>query len=102
MKMLTLVVHASLRHDLADVIRDLPEVRGFTFTQVQGHGSHVDSDPFLSSRDRVVGYSPRIKAEILLADEAVQPVLVRLREAMCRERSRGSYWVSDIDDLGQL
>jgi nitrogen regulatory protein P-II 1 len=102
MKMLTLVVHANLRHELADVMRDLPEVHGFTFTRVQGHGSHVDVDPFLSSSDRVVGYTPRIKAEILLADEAVQPVLARLRQAMCHEHSRGSYWVGNIDESGVL
>ena len=102
MKMLTLVVHANLRHELADAIRGIAEVHGFTFTPVQGHGSHVESDAFLSSRDRVVGYTPRIKAEILLSDEAVQPVLARLRGAMCHEHSRGSYWIGDIDESGQL
>jgi len=102
MKMLNLVMHAKMQHQLSDILRDIEQVSGFTFTPVQGHGSHVDTDPFLSSRDRVVGYTPRIKVEILLADEDVEPVLNSLRDTMIYERSQGMYWVCKIDSSGRL
>ncbi|EAU55974.1 DUF3240 family protein [Mariprofundus ferrooxydans] len=102
MKMLNLVTHANMQHQLSDTLRDIEQVSGFTFTPVQGHGSHVDTDPFLSSRDRVVGYTPRIKVEVLLADDDVEPVLAHLREAMINERNQGVYWVCRVDSSGRL
>ncbi|PIP03107.1 MAG: DUF3240 domain-containing protein [Zetaproteobacteria bacterium CG12_big_fil_rev_8_21_14_0_65_54_13] len=102
MKILNLVTHANMQHQLSDILRDIEQVNGFTFTPAQGHGTHVDSDPFLSSRDRVVGYTPRIKVEILLADEDVEPVLSCLRDAMIHERNQGLYWVCPVDSTGRL
>jgi len=102
MKMLNIVTHANMQHELADTLRRIEQVQGFTFTPVQGHGSHVDCDPFLSSRDRVVGYTPRIKIEILLPDEDVEPVLTKVRAAMEHERNQGFYWVSPAETSGLL
>lgn len=102
MKMLNLITHANMQHELSDTLRTIEQVQGFTFAPVQGHGSHVDCDPFLSNRDRVVGYTPRIKVEILLLDDDVEPVLQRLRESMKHGRNQGIYWVAPIEATGQL
>ena len=66
MKKLTLIVHADVEQALADMLRGLKQVSGFTFTRVEGHGAQDERDALLSARDRVVGYTPHVRVEILL------------------------------------
>ncbi len=102
MKMLNLIIRASMQYDLADRLRTVEKVSGFTFTPVQGRGSHAEADPLQSARDRVAGYAPRIKVEILLPDNEVQSVLDRLRDTLAHDRSHGSYWIIQVEDSGRL
>lgn len=102
MKILTLVVHAAVRQDLADILRGLPQVSGFTFTDVEGHGPQTDSDPFLSARDRVVGHVPRVRVELLLDDADVDPVLGAICGAACSARGQGVYWLTPVERHGRL
>ena len=76
MKHLTLIIHTNAQQDLADQLRGMEkQVSGFTFSHVEGHGIQVESDPFLSARDKVVGYTPRVRVDILLESKDVKPVL---------------------------
>lgn len=102
MKNLTLVVHADIRQALADVLRGLKEIGGFTFTRVEGHGPQDERDPQLSARDRVVGYTPHVRVDIVLDNKDVDPVLYALRESRCGLAGRGVYWVSDVTGQGRL
>ena len=60
---------------LADTLHGLKQVRGFTFTDVEGHGAKDGGDATLSARDDVVGYVPHVRVDILLEDEDVADVL---------------------------
>jgi nitrogen regulatory protein P-II 1 len=102
MKNLTLIVHADIQQALADVLRARPEVTGFTFTSVEGHGPQDERDPSLSARDRVVGYTPHVRVDIVLDDKNVDRVLQALRESHCGVVGRGVYWVADVDRQGRL
>ncbi len=102
MKSLILVVHANMQNDLADRLRTISCVKGFTFSKVQGHGSHDASDSFLSMRDRVVGYSPHIRIEILLEEEQISLVLGQLRSVVKHSRDQGTYWVTAVEESGLL
>jgi nitrogen regulatory protein P-II 1 len=102
MNNLTLVVHADVRQALADVLRGLKEVEGFTFTSVEGHGPQDENDPQLSARDRVVGYTPHVRMDIVLHDKDVDKVLQALREGNCGVAGRGIYWVADVLRQGRL
>lgn len=101
MKNLVLVVHANVQQDLADALRALPQVSGFTFTRVEGHGAQTEHDAFLSARDRVVGYVPRVRADVLIHDRDVRAVVHAVREA-AGVAGQGIYWVVDIDEHGRL
>lgn len=101
MKNLTLIVHADIKQPLADMLRGLKEVEGFTFTPVEGHGPQDESDPLLSVRDRVVGYTPHVRVDILLEDADVRGVLERLR-ASGGLVGNGVYWVTRLEDQGRL
>lgn len=102
MKLLTLISHAGAQQDLSDMLRTLPKVPGFTFTHVEGHGVQVESDPFLSERDKVVGYTPRVRVDILLEDTAVAEVLDRIRKVENSVIGHCVYWVSPVDQGGHL
>ena len=100
MKYLVMIIPASVQQDLADCLRGLGQVQGFTFTHVEGHGVQAEQDPFLSTRDRVVGYTPRVRAEVLLDDAHVQSVLDAVRAIKVGEQ--GLYWVQQVEAVGRI
>ncbi|NQZ54249.1 MAG: DUF3240 family protein [Piscirickettsiaceae bacterium] len=102
MKNLTLIVRTSLQQDLADQLRNMEQVSGFSFSPVEGHGLQDENDPFLSARDKVVGYTPRIRVDILLEDGDVEPVLNTLRSARKGLEHKGLYWVTSVEQSGHL
>ncbi len=102
MKNLVLIIHASMQQDLADHLRTLNQVTGFTFSHVEGHGSQVEHDPLLSVRDKVVGYTPRVRVDILLENADVADVLSGISQNLPGIKGHGVYWVTDIDRHGRL
>lgn len=102
MKNLTLVVHADVKQALADVLRGLKLVQGFTFTPVEGHGAHSGEDAFLRARDRVVGYVPHVRVDLLLEDDDVELVLKALRASNDSVAGRGVYWITRLERQGRL
>lgn len=102
MKILTLIVHANAQQELADQLRTLKQVPGFTFSHVEGHGVQVESDPFLSARDKVVGYTPRVRVDILLEDTDVSVVLDALRKAENNVAGHCVYWAVPVEEGGRL
>lgn len=102
MKNLTLIIHADLQQALTDVLRGLKEIEGFTFTSVEGHGPQDEHDHQLSARDRVVGYTPHARVDILLEDNDLDKVLQALRESNCGVAGRGHYWVTKVEQQGRL
>ncbi len=102
MKNLTLIIHADIEQALADVLRGLRQISGFTFTHVEGHGAQDERDPALSARDRVVGYTPHVRVDLVLEDKNVDEVLAALRESNCGVTGRGVYWVAPVEQHGRL
>jgi len=102
MKNLTLIVHADVKQALADVLRSLKPVSGFTFTAVEGHGPQAGQDAFLSARDRVVGYVPHVRVDILIGNKDVDGVLDALRAANSNLAGRGIYWITPVERRGRL
>lgn len=97
MKNVTLVVHAEMEQALADVLRALPVVSGFTFTRVEGHGAQDENDPALSARDRVVGYVPHVRVDLIVADDDVNALLDALRESEAGLAGRSVYWIAPVE-----
>ena len=72
MKNLTLIAHVDIKQALADALRSLAQVSEFTFTHIESHSVQDEYDRTLSARDRVVGYTPQIRVDILLQDDDVE------------------------------
>lgn len=102
MKNLTIIVHASAQQCLADSLRALAPVHGFTFTHVEGHSEHSDEDPFLSARDKVVGYIPRVRVDVLLMEDADVAIVLAALQVKRNLHGQGVYWVSAVEQQGQL
>jgi len=102
MKQLVMVVHANVQQDLSDRLRAIEHVRGFTFSHVEGHSTHTGQDRTLSPRDKVVGYVPRVRVDIMLEEADVEPVLKALRCADCGIAGNGVYWVTEVEEYGRL
>lgn len=102
MKILTLIVHTDSKEALADTLHTLPQVTGFTFSPVEGHGPHEDRGPSLSARDRVVGYVPHVRVDLILEDTDVDKVLETLKAADNGVAGRGVYWVTRLERQGRL
>lgn len=102
MKNLIMIVPAGAQQNVADTLRGLEHLQGFTFTRVEGHGSQAENDPLLSARDKVVGYTPWIRVDILLDDANVDAVLAALRATGHGLEGRGVYWVTAVEKNGRL
>ena len=102
MKHLTLIIHTDRQQDITDQLRSMEYVQGYTFSHVEGHGIETESDPYLSARDEVVGYTPRIRVDILLDDDDVDTMLEILREPKNNFAGAGIYWVTSVEKEGHL
>ena len=102
MKKLTLIVHADLEEALADTLRALPGVAAFTFLHIESHDAQEADGASLSARDRVVGYTPHVRVDLILDDKQVATVLAALRADASGVAGRGRYWVTDVGAAGTL
>jgi len=96
MKNLILIVNASVQQVVIDHLREL-HITEFTLSKVEGHGSYSAGDAFISARDRVVGFVPRVRIDIVLEPERLTAVLEALREPDTGFAGHGIYWVSTIE-----
>jgi len=83
-------------------LHSMEQVSGFTFSHVEGHGVEAEDDAFLSARDKVVGYTPRIRVDILLEKNNIDLVLQALRTATAGIVDQGIYWVTAVEQNGRL
>ena len=102
MKQLVLIIHNNLKQDAADLFRSIEQIQGFTFGNVEGHGAQSGEDTFLSDRDKVVGYTPRTRVDILLEDKNVETVLTALRQSNIGLNEHGIYWILGAEESGRL
>lgn len=102
MKNLVLIVHKNAQQGLADLLRSLDQIQGFTFSHAEGHGVHSEGDSFLSARDKVVGYTPQARLDILLEDENVDSVLAAIRADQGVVLDQGFFWVTPVEMQGHL
>jgi len=101
MKKLSIVVHQSLQQSLADYLRS-QQLDTFMFTHIEEHSSQLQSDSFLSARDKVVGYVPQVRLDVILDETEIKRLLNNIRNSDCAFTGRGIYWVCDIDEFGHL
>lgn len=103
MKNLTIIIHTDDQQDLTNQLRTIEQVQGFSLSHVEGHGQESEHDAFLAARDKVVGSTPRIRADVVLKEGEVDGVINALREAKESGKLNSTFfWVSAVEQCGQL
>jgi nitrogen regulatory protein P-II 1 len=102
MKNLVIIIHSDVQLALADQLRGLGQVEDFTFAHVEGHFAQAEDDAALSARDKVVGYTPRVRVDILLEDADVLDVLEAIQRNAHGVAGHGMFWVADVSQHGAL
>jgi nitrogen regulatory protein P-II 1 len=102
MKVLTLIVHTQVQQQLTELLRSMDQAPGFTFTHVEGYGSEIEHDAFVAARDQALGNVPRIRTDILLQDNDVEPVLARLLARHNNVIGQGVYWLTPVEQGGHI
>ena len=102
MKRLTLIMDEPLKQDAADLFRSMKQIQGFTFSRTEGHGAASERSALLSDRDRVVGYTPHARVEMLLEDHDVDGVLAALSKSRIGLNENSIYWVTAVERFGRL
>jgi len=102
MIILTLLADVSIKQTLSDVLRNEPDVERFIFTHVEEHSHQLEQDSLLTEQDKVVGYIPRIRVDILLDESALDKV----RKDLCAPDSglsgRCRYMVTPVIESGGM
>lgn len=102
MKCLTLILPESAKQDLIDFFQQLPEISGYTFIRGEGHSQDTGRNPFETNLDRVVGYVPRTRVDLILPDPDVDKVLQKMRSCESCSKAIGLWWVSPVEGWGHL
>ena len=101
MKKFSMIVHTSLQQELSDLLRSL-KLDSFMFSHVEEHSAQQENDALLSARDRVVGYVPKVRVDIILEDERATSLLDEINQSNISFKGRGMYWISAIEKSGEL
>ncbi|MCP3914562.1 MAG: DUF3240 domain-containing protein [bacterium] len=102
MKLLTLYLPQQAQELLLDRLSTYSEVSGFTITECQGHSTRDQDTAAGAIRDRVVGYVPTVRIELILEAPAARDVVKRLREELGTEGRLATYSVVDVEEFGRL
>ena len=102
MKCLTLIVHSSAKEEMADYLMNVNDVKGFTVLSGEGYTCAVCSDPFETILDKVTGYVPRVRVDVILEDHAVEKVLSELRGCTTCGQGQGIWWITPVEASGEL
>jgi nitrogen regulatory protein P-II 1 len=74
-------------------------VRGMTITEVRGFGRQKGHTEMYRGTEYKVDFVPKIKVEVAVPDDALQPVLdTIMRTAQTGQIGDGKIFVSDLDD----
>ena len=101
MKILKFIVHRNCQQELSDKLKASGYADNFTFSHVEGHGGHRESDLALSMENLVVGYVPKIYVEILVNENDLKNLLDTVR-SIKGLKGQGEYWTVTAEDFGEF
>lgn len=101
MKKISIVVHTSLQQELADLLRSL-QLDSFMFSHIEEHSSQQEQDVFLSARDKVVGYVPKVRVDVILEDERARTFISEIQSSKISFKGKDMYWITKVEESGVL
>ena len=101
MKKLSIIAHTSQQQELADLLRSL-QLDSFMFSHIEEHSAQTEHDALLSARDRVVGYVPKVRVDVIIEDDRASALLDDIRNSDISFNGRGMYWITEVEEAGAL
>lgn len=101
MKKFSMVIHSSQQQELADILRGL-QLESFMFSHIEEHSSQDEHDGLLSARDRVEGYVPKVRLDIILEDARAETFIDEVRNSIFSCNGKNIYWITDLEKAGKL
>ena len=99
MKLITAVVKPFTLPDVRAALEQL-DVHGLTVTETQGFGQQRGHSEVYRGAEYATDFVPKVKLEIVLADEHVDEVLNAIVEsAYTGKIGDGKVWVTTVEDL---
>ncbi|WP_347306640.1 P-II family nitrogen regulator [Corynebacterium sp. SA-MJD20WY100] len=99
MKLITAVVKPFTLPDVRAALEQL-DVHGLTVTETQGFGQQRGHSEVYRGAEYATDFVPKVKLEIVLADEQVDEVLNAIVEsAYTGKIGDGKVWVTTVEDL---
>ncbi|HJG44099.1 P-II family nitrogen regulator [Corynebacterium phoceense] len=99
MKLITAVVKPFTLPDVRAALEQL-DVHGLTVTETQGFGQQRGHSEVYRGAEYATDFVPKVKLEIILADEQVDEVLNAIVEsAYTGKIGDGKVWVTPVEDL---
>lgn len=100
MKCITLVIHSSAKNALIDFFHEFHKVERFTIADCEGYDENDLNDPLLSTGDLVIGFIPRVRIELIVADDATKEIITELGKPDSIVAGLGVYWITEIIESG--
>ena len=101
MKKFSMVVHSSQQQELADILRGL-HLDCFMFNHIEEHGAQNENDAALSARDKVVGYVPKVRLDVIVDDDRTEALIDEIRNSTFSCTGKNVYWIIDLEVSGRL
>ena len=102
MRLVTAIVKPFKLDDVKQSLHDLG-VAGMTVSEVQGHGRQRGHTEVYRGAEYVVDFVPKVRLEVVVADDAVQSVVDAIVvAARTGQIGDGKVWTTAVDDLVRI
>lgn len=93
-----LITLKEYKQDISDFLKQNEFIKMFSFLTVDEHSDQQNADSSMSKKDLVVGYTEKIKLEVLIENEKLRDIIKILTEV--KGLGENSYsWTTEIDNL---
>ena len=102
MKMITAIIKPFKLDDVRQAVADIG-IQGITVTEVKGFGRQRGHTELYRGAEYVVDFLPKVKIEVAIADENLDPVIEAISSAANTGKvGDGKIFVSGLDDVVRI
>ncbi len=98
MILLNMVTLKEFKQDISDSLKQSDLVKMFSFISIDEHSDQQSSDLNMSKKDLVVGYTEKIKLEVLISENKLPEIENLLKEIKGLDANSYS-WTTEIKNL---
>lgn len=102
MKLITAIVKPFKLDEVRDAVKEAG-IDGLTVTEVKGYGRQAGHTELYRGAEYVVDFLPKVKMELMVADDQVEAIVDTIREAANTDKiGDGKIWVTNIEHLVRI